>query len=109
MLEAITGAAELVSPQNDTRIHWTAPYTFFTTLDPGITVSTPVLGQDGTLRVLGIDVLLKDISNFTRSIRPTPGTMTPRARRHSSGADGTTKSAPSAVSALRTEVRFPAP
>jgi hypothetical protein len=40
---------------------------------------------------------------------PTPGTITPRACRHSSGVDGTMKSAPSAVSALRTEVRFPAP
>jgi hypothetical protein len=40
---------------------------------------------------------------------PTPGTITPRACRHCSGIDGTTKSAPSAVSALRTEVRLPAP
>jgi serine phosphatase RsbU (regulator of sigma subunit) len=46
-------------------LYWTEPYTFFTTKEPGITASTAFTGPDGSLRVLGLDVLLTDISRFT--------------------------------------------
>ena len=49
-------------------IYWTEPYTFFTTQDPGITASTAFRAPDGSLRVIGFDVLLMDISRFTTQI-----------------------------------------
>ncbi len=45
--------------------HWTEPYKFFTTKDPGITASTTFDVGDGLQRVIGFDILLKDISTFT--------------------------------------------
>jgi serine phosphatase RsbU (regulator of sigma subunit) len=55
------------SPSGSARVHWTEPYTFFTTKDPGITVSIAHATGDG-VRVIGLDVLLMDISRFTREI-----------------------------------------
>ncbi len=58
------------------QVHWTEPYIFFTTKDPGITASVAFAmpesaGEpDGELRVVGFDVLLNDISAFTTSLRP---------------------------------------
>lgn len=49
------------------RIHWTEPYTFFTTKEPGITASTR-WAHPGDLResqVVGFDVKLIDLSRFT--------------------------------------------
>ncbi|MFW6387112.1 MAG: PAS domain S-box protein [Thermodesulfobacteriota bacterium] len=46
-------------------LSWTAPYKLFTTGDLGITVSTRVNGDDGSSFVLGLDVMLHDISAFT--------------------------------------------
>jgi hypothetical protein len=40
---------------------------------------------------------------------PTPGMITPDAPARSAGADGVKNGAPTAVSALRTDVRLPAP
>jgi hypothetical protein len=40
---------------------------------------------------------------------PTPGTMSAEKRPHSAGDAGVANSAPSEVSAFRTDVRFPAP
>ncbi len=56
---------------NDTDVHWTKPYTFFTTKDPGITASVRWRPEDesGTTRVIGFDVLLIDISKFTTGLR----------------------------------------
>jgi serine phosphatase RsbU (regulator of sigma subunit) len=49
-------------------VYWTDPYTFFTTKEPGITASLAFShGEDG-LRVVGLDVLLTDISRFTTKI-----------------------------------------
>ncbi len=52
--------------------YWTAPYTFFTTGDPGITVSTsfeePTTGRRC---VVALDILLMDVSTFTAGLRPT--------------------------------------
>lgn len=53
----------------DDRIHWTEPYSFFSTNDPGITASSRIRNPDGEERVIGFDVLLSDISSFTTSMR----------------------------------------
>lgn len=51
-------------------VHWTEPYTFFTLKAPGMTAS--VTFDPGTRGeyVVGVDVLLNDISEFTTSLRP---------------------------------------
>ncbi len=49
-------------------LHWTEPYTFFTTKDPGVTASLAFGHQDGLDRVVGLDVLLSDISRFTTAL-----------------------------------------
>jgi hypothetical protein len=41
--------------ENDGAIHWTAPYTFFTTKEPGITASLRWTGKDGKRYVLAFD------------------------------------------------------
>ncbi|MDD9938927.1 MAG: ATP-binding protein, partial [Myxococcales bacterium] len=50
-------------------VHWTAPYTFFTTKAPGITASIRFSTPDGRQRVVAFDVQLRDISRFTTGIR----------------------------------------
>lgn len=49
-------------------LNWTAPYTFFTTKDPGITASITFDAGAGRLGVIGFDVMLNDISGFTRGL-----------------------------------------
>jgi sigma-B regulation protein RsbU (phosphoserine phosphatase) len=59
----------------DQRIHWTDPYTFFTTQDPGITASIafePAGGEPGRADVIGFDIRLNDITDFTAGLRPSP-------------------------------------
>ena len=55
--------------------HWTNPYPFFTTGDPGITASitfdAPGNGA-GVDHVIGFDILLNDITDFTSGLRPSP-------------------------------------
>jgi hypothetical protein len=49
--------------------HWTAVYRFASSQQPGITVSAPVHGEDGTLRgVCGIDIDLVEFSRFLQGI-----------------------------------------
>lgn len=56
----------------DGEFFWTAPYTFFTTRDPGITVSTSfVEPRTGRRWVLALDVMLLDVSFFTAGLMPT--------------------------------------
>jgi C4-dicarboxylate-specific signal transduction histidine kinase len=44
---------------------WTAPYIFFSSQQPGVTVASPVMAHDGTLNgVVGIDLDIADISLF---------------------------------------------
>lgn len=50
-------------------IHWTRPYEFFTTKQPGVTVSVAVDTPDGTRYLLGLDILLEDISKYTTTLR----------------------------------------
>jgi serine phosphatase RsbU (regulator of sigma subunit) len=53
-------------------LFWTEPYTFFTTHDPGITASIAQRDKHGRLYVLGIDILLNDISEFTSGLKVSP-------------------------------------
>jgi len=46
-------------------VHWTMPYTFFTTGEPGITASTRMRLADGRDFVLGLDLTLRDLSKLT--------------------------------------------
>jgi serine phosphatase RsbU (regulator of sigma subunit) len=58
------------APANSTEhIHWTRPYTFFTTHDLGITASITYDSGDGMDRVIGFDLLLRDISDFTTGLK----------------------------------------
>ncbi|MBT0963950.1 PAS domain S-box protein [Denitromonas iodatirespirans] len=50
---------------DDGDLFWTRPYLFFTTREPGMTVSTRWTGADGQRRVLAFDVLLADLSQLT--------------------------------------------
>jgi len=52
-------------------VTWTAPYTFFTMAEPGITAAT-AFDVGGVTRVVGIDVLLSEISIYTMRLRPSP-------------------------------------
>lgn len=50
-------------------VHWTRPYKFFTTKQPGVTGSVAVGTPDGSRFVLALDVLLEDVSEYTRNLR----------------------------------------
>jgi len=56
------GAMQLASDQD---VHWTEPYIFFTTKEPGITASMRWTSKDGHRFVIGHDVRLLDLSAFT--------------------------------------------
>ena len=56
----------------DQQIFWTEPYTFFTTHNPGITASIARRDKAGRAHVLGIDILLNDISAFTTTLKVSP-------------------------------------
>lgn len=48
-------------------VEWTAPYTFFTTGEPGITAAIHQRLPDGRDLVVGIDLKLRDLSQITMS------------------------------------------
>lgn len=52
----------------DGEIHWTEPYTFKTTGDPGVTASIRTVSSDGRPFILAYDVMLKDLSRFTSGL-----------------------------------------
>ncbi len=56
-------------------IHWTEPYTFYTAQEPGITaaVAYGLDEADAVGHVVAFDVKLSEISDFTYSLRPSPG------------------------------------
>lgn len=56
---------------SDSSIVWTEPYIFFTTKEPGITVSTKIDMGDALTHIAGIDVLLSEITEFTIGLKPT--------------------------------------
>ncbi len=51
--------------QDPDAVHWTTPYIFFTTGDPGITASVRMKLKDGRDFVLGLDLMLRDLSEAT--------------------------------------------
>ncbi len=51
------------------QVAWTKPYVFFTTKEPGITASLSFIDKSGEENVIGLDVLLKDISMFTTKLQ----------------------------------------
>jgi HAMP domain-containing protein len=50
-------------------VYWTEPYTFYTAQAPGMTAAMAFPGRDGRLRVVGVDLLLTDVSTFTTRLR----------------------------------------
>lgn len=49
---------------------WTDPYIFFTSQQPGITLSSPVMnGQGGFRGVVGVDIEISSISGFLANLR----------------------------------------
>ena len=55
------------------RIHWTKPYTFYTTQTPGITVALPFGDGKKRQRIIAFDISLQDISRFTSSLQVSGG------------------------------------
>ncbi len=53
-------------------IYWSDPYTFFTSGEPGITASAHVIDEDGRRGILAFDLLLRDLSEFTRQLEVSP-------------------------------------
>ncbi|GMQ95920.1 MAG: hypothetical protein BMS9Abin14_395 [Gammaproteobacteria bacterium] len=60
-------------PADGPRIHWTKPYTFFTTQAPGITVALPFGDGKKRQRIIAFDISLEDISRFTSSLQVSGG------------------------------------
>ncbi|HUW72906.1 MAG TPA: adenylate/guanylate cyclase domain-containing protein, partial [Methyloceanibacter sp.] len=55
------------------KTHWTSPYYFFITKDAGLTVSQKWRHQaSGQTRLVAFDLLLRDLSDFTSRLRPSP-------------------------------------
>jgi len=50
-------------------IHWTEPYPFFTTQELGMTASIMFQSEQGRRFVIGFDILLQDISDFTSKLK----------------------------------------
>ncbi|MDJ0847463.1 MAG: SpoIIE family protein phosphatase [Kiloniellales bacterium] len=53
------------------QISWTAPYLFFLSQRPGLTVSVRFEDPEGVAHVVGYDVRLREVSEFTETLRPT--------------------------------------
>ncbi|WP_428826185.1 response regulator [Azonexus sp. IMCC34842] len=62
-----TGGMALSSDQ---AIHWTEPYIFYTTGDPGITAAMRWTGRDGSTYIIGHDVRLSSIAEYTTRLAP---------------------------------------
>jgi serine/threonine protein kinase len=59
------GAMELRELGQREPVYWTPPYVFYTGKQPGITASVPVTSSSGREFVIGFDILLSEISEFT--------------------------------------------
>lgn len=58
-----------IDNQDETKYNWTLPYTFFTTKQPGITASTKWVDKtSGKTFVIGLDILIAELSEFTTTI-----------------------------------------
>ncbi|MEE8524460.1 MAG: SpoIIE family protein phosphatase [Thermoanaerobaculia bacterium] len=65
---AVAARAAASSPAEPAAIYWTEPYRFFTHQRPGITAAVAYDPGDGIERVVAIDVLLDDLTRFSRTI-----------------------------------------
>lgn len=54
------------------QVSWTQPYLFYTTQDPGITVSQQFRTPDGQHYILALDIKLQDISHYTSQLEVSP-------------------------------------
>ncbi|MBN1649598.1 MAG: response regulator [Spirochaetales bacterium] len=51
-------------------IFWASPYIFSTSQRPGITTSSPVFGEDGSISgVVGVDIEIEELSRFISSLK----------------------------------------
>src|SRR4029077_9064987 len=50
-------------------VYWTEPYTFYTAKAPGMTAAMAFAERSGRLSVVGVDLLLTDVSTFTTRLR----------------------------------------
>ncbi len=50
-------------------LFWTEPYTFFTIKEPGITVSLVCRNPENKLIIIGFDLLLRHVTEFTRTMK----------------------------------------
>ena len=60
------------APDAAPAIVWSDVYTFFTTREPGLSASFATRDPSGALVVVAYDVLLDELSRYTRSAAPTP-------------------------------------
>jgi len=58
--------------ERDEDIHWTAPYIFYTSKEPGVTAASRWTAADGSRYVIAHDVRLLDLSHFTRQLTAGP-------------------------------------
>lgn len=58
-----------IADDREGALHWTEPYRFYTTGDPGISVSTRLRLRDGRDFVLAFDLKLRDLSQTTMHSR----------------------------------------
>lgn len=57
------------------KIHFTTPYTFFTTGEPGITMSLYSFSEKGDTIITAFDILLRDINTISQSLKLTTNGM----------------------------------
>ena len=62
-------AGDTPGEKDGRRFYITRPYTLFTTKEPGITASLAFEALDGRIMVTAFDVLLRDITRFTMSLK----------------------------------------
>ena len=55
--------------RDDQAIHWTSPYIFFTTKEPGITASMRWQGSDGSRYAIAHDVRLLELSTYIAGLK----------------------------------------
>ncbi len=53
-------------------IHWTQPYLFYTTGEPGVTISQQFRAFDGQHYIIALDIKLQDISHYTSQLEVSP-------------------------------------
>lgn len=54
----------------DGELHWTAPYVFYRAQVPGLTVAVRWRDPSGRAHVVGLDLLLDELSEFTTALEP---------------------------------------